>query len=117
MAEDQKRETGIDLYAGQKKYIREKTRRMTFNFVKTTDADIIEKLESVDNRMGYIKRLIREDIERSQGMKHYKVLDEYLDKWTSEYVVPLIVTEDEIQRFAKEWDVPVSTLMEQVEEV
>ena len=29
--------------------------------LKNQDADIIEKLNSVDNKQGYIKRLIRED--------------------------------------------------------
>lgn len=29
-----------------------------------TDADIIEKLDSVDNKQGYIKDLIRQDISR-----------------------------------------------------
>lgn len=28
----------------------------------STDADIIEKLDSVDNRQGYIKNLIRNDL-------------------------------------------------------
>lgn len=28
---------------------------------KVNDADIIEKLKSVDNKQGYIKQLIRED--------------------------------------------------------
>ena len=32
-----------------------------------TDSDIIEKLESVDNKNKYIKDLIREDIKRSQS--------------------------------------------------
>lgn len=30
---------------------------------KGTDADLIEKLESVPNRQGYIKNLIRKDME------------------------------------------------------
>lgn len=32
----------------------------------STDSDIIKQLNSVGNKQGYIKRLIREDIERSQ---------------------------------------------------
>lgn len=44
------------------KYQKEKMRRIALNLVKTTDADIIEKLESVDNMQGYIKALIRADI-------------------------------------------------------
>ena len=32
----------------------------------TTDADILAKLESVTNKQGYIKELIREDIEKER---------------------------------------------------
>ncbi len=31
---------------------------------RNTDADILEKLASVENKQGYIKKLIMEDIER-----------------------------------------------------
>lgn len=33
--------------------------RLSFN----TDADIIQKLDEVDSKMGYIKRLIRKDLQ------------------------------------------------------
>lgn len=36
-----------------------------FNFNRATDADIIARLQSVPNRLGYIKTLIRADMERS----------------------------------------------------
>lgn len=32
------------------------------NLNRKTDADILEKLDKVENRQGYIKRLIREDL-------------------------------------------------------
>lgn len=35
--------------------------QIKFNFNKKTDADIIEKLNSVPNKQGYIKSLIRND--------------------------------------------------------
>lgn len=44
------------------KYFKEKVRRVSMNLAKSTDADIIEKLESVDSMQGYIKALIRADI-------------------------------------------------------
>lgn len=34
--------------------------------MKSTEADLIEKLESVENKAGYIKSLIRADIEKSK---------------------------------------------------
>lgn len=40
---------------------KENTVVITMKLNRNTDADIIEKLESVGNKQGYIKRLIRED--------------------------------------------------------
>lgn len=45
----------------KKKWDRENTVVVTMKLNKNQDADIIEKLNSVDNKQGYIKRLIRED--------------------------------------------------------
>ena len=45
---------------------RENTVVVTMKLNKNTDADIIEKLDSVDNKQGYIKRLIREDLARDK---------------------------------------------------
>lgn len=47
----------------QIKYDKTNTRKITFKFNLKTDADILERLDSVDNRQGYIKELIRSDIE------------------------------------------------------
>ncbi len=41
--------------------------RSVMNLNRKTDADIIAKLETVSSKQGYIKRLIREDIARSQS--------------------------------------------------
>ncbi len=34
--------------------------------IKKTDADILEKLDHVESKMGYIKKLIRDDIEKAK---------------------------------------------------
>ena len=39
---------------------------MTFRFNNNTDADIIEQINAQDSKLGYIKKLVREDIERSK---------------------------------------------------
>lgn len=44
------------------KYNREQTISIAIRLNKKTDADIIDKLKSVDNKAGYIKALIRKDI-------------------------------------------------------
>lgn len=45
----------------QARYDKENTVQFKLKLHKVNDADIIEKLNSVDNKQGYIKRLIRED--------------------------------------------------------
>ena len=48
----------------QKKYDAENTKAYYIKLNKKSDADVIEKLDTVDNRQGYIKRLIRDDISK-----------------------------------------------------
>lgn len=54
-----------------KKYDDANTRQIKFKFNIKSDADILEKLDSVENKQGYIKKLIRDDI---------KNLDKNFDK-------------------------------------
>jgi hypothetical protein len=49
------------------KYDAENTKFFGLKFNLKTDADILEKLDTVDNKQGYIKDLIRADIERTKG--------------------------------------------------
>lgn len=46
------------------KYNKEKTILVSIRLNKETDKDIIEILNSVDNKQGFIKGLIREDIKK-----------------------------------------------------
>jgi len=48
------------------KYLNAKTVEIKLRLVKTTDADILERLEMVGNKQGYIKTLIRADIRKSE---------------------------------------------------
>lgn len=45
-----------------KKYDKNNTKVVTLKLNKTTDADILEQLERSENKQGYIKQLIRNDI-------------------------------------------------------
>lgn len=47
-----------------KKYNSERTKQVIVRLNMTTDADILEKLVTVPNKTGYIKGLIRSDMER-----------------------------------------------------
>ena len=46
------------------KYNREHVRRIVLNMNMRTDADIIERLNTCGNIQGYIKKLIRNDIQK-----------------------------------------------------
>lgn len=51
------------------KYDAKATIQIKMKLNLTTDADIIQKLESVGNKQGYIKSLIRADIEKQNNVK------------------------------------------------
>lgn len=51
-------------YSANRRYDKENTKVVPIRLVINTEQDIIQRLESVDNKSGYIKRLIREDIAR-----------------------------------------------------
>lgn len=44
------------------KYNKSHTKQVPLRFNLKTDADILEKLDLVPNKLGYIKQLIRDDI-------------------------------------------------------
>lgn len=46
------------------KYRATHTVKVTIELNKSTDADILDKLENVPNKSGYIKKLIRDDINK-----------------------------------------------------
>lgn len=47
-----------------KKYSRNNTKRYAIELNLKSDMDIIKKLEEVPNKQGYIKELIRKDLEK-----------------------------------------------------
>ena len=48
----------------QNAYKKEHYKMVTFKFNKQNDADIIEKIDSVENKLDYIRELVRADIKR-----------------------------------------------------
>lgn len=47
-----------------RKYDKENTMQFNLKLNLNTDKDIIEKLNTVDSKQGYIKKLIRQDIKK-----------------------------------------------------
>ncbi len=55
-----------DKYKSQNKYDANNTRKFGLKLNRKTDKELIEKLESVDSIQGYIKSLIRADVEKDK---------------------------------------------------
>lgn len=55
--------SGIPKQTPQDRYAAKAIRRYALNLNRNTDADILEHLEKLDNVQGYIKALIRSDME------------------------------------------------------
>lgn len=53
--------------AATRRYDEKNTRQIVMKLNLKTDADILEKLDSVKNRQGYIKALIRADMEKCKS--------------------------------------------------
>lgn len=51
----------------QKRYKAKNTVRVCIDFNRATEQPLIDKLESEPNKSGYVKGLIRQDIERDGG--------------------------------------------------
>lgn len=49
------------------KYNKANTKQYQIRLNLKTDSDLIAKIESVPNKLGYIKQLIRDDIQRGNG--------------------------------------------------
>lgn len=52
-------------YTAQNKYAAKYKKQIKIDCFTSTEQDIIDKLESVPNKAGYIKQLIREDMKRN----------------------------------------------------
>lgn len=49
----------------KRKYRKANNKQLNVELNKKTDADILERLDQVDNKQGYIKKLIRKDIDEA----------------------------------------------------
>lgn len=47
----------------KKKYRKEKTKSLTIQFYKNTEQPLIKKIDEQSNKSGYVKGLIKKDIE------------------------------------------------------
>lgn len=54
-------------YEPQRRYHAKAIMRVTVDFNRNTESDLVERIEREPNRSGYIKQLVREDMERRNG--------------------------------------------------
>ena len=54
------------------KYHKNNIKQMKIDLNKNTDSDIINFLDQCENKQGYIKALIREDMRKTGGLKNEK---------------------------------------------
>ena len=66
-----RRHKKVSLQKAQKKYDAEYTKMVPLKLNTRTDADIIEKLTDTENKQGYIKNLIRQDIEQGEQGRNW----------------------------------------------
>ena len=50
----------------QAKYDAENTRQVHLKLNRNTDKDVLERLDEVQSKQGYIKRLIRDDLRKAE---------------------------------------------------
>lgn len=99
-----------------RKYEKENIRQIKFNLSLKYDLDVIEKLDSVQNKQGYIKSLIRADIARANSgkkeeEKDMSIYDFVQDLFNSCPVTPekmdLDTARIDLANFASEgWEMP-----------
>ena len=114
------------------KYQKAHIQQVKFNFHKDNDADILTFLDALPNKLGYIKALIRADMARAKSeptqpaqniskedepMKTYHIKPEYLSEWGDQTTEETVVTYAEVVDLAREWDVTVDELLDQLEEI
>lgn len=88
----------------QQEYKKKNMTQFKVSWHNVSDADIIQKLDSVPNKADYVRQLIRADIEREEdNMENYKIKPEYYDLWGCTEDTA-IIDRAEIERLAEEWE-------------
>lgn len=100
-----------------RKYNTANTRQISLNFSLNYDADILAQLDSVPNKQGYIKELIRADIAGSAQnapTQTYHIKPEYLSMWGEDATEDTVIDQTELERLAAEWGAEIDDLKDQL---
>ena len=107
----------LDNLSPQRRYELKSLKCYTFRLNIKHDADVIAEIEKQDNKQGYVKALIRADIERSKTMKQYHIKPEFENQWGSEYSPSAVITEGDIETLSRGWEMSVDEIRSQLEEI
>ena len=56
-------------YPSKRKYESEKVLKVTVGFSRISEPELVDRIEKEESRAGYLKRLVKEDIEREKEGK------------------------------------------------
>ena len=84
--------------------------RINLKLNNKTDADIIRKLDGVENMQGYIKSLIRKD-------EQYRIKPEYIDLWGDEANADTIISGEDLEMIARGWEKTIEEIIDQLEPI
>lgn len=54
-------------YPSKLRYEREKVLKVTVGFSRISEPDLVARIEKEDSKAGYLKRLVKEDVEREKN--------------------------------------------------
>lgn len=91
-------------------YQKQNIRQIKLNMNRKTEPELLEWLEKQDNIQGYIKKIIKEDMK----MKTYIIKPEYIDRFGNEANAMTVLTEDDVERLAEDWEMDVDELKDQL---
>lgn len=56
-------------YEPQRRYHAKAILRVTVDFNRNTESELVERIENEPNKAGYIKKLVKKDVEQGKGSK------------------------------------------------
>lgn len=96
-------------------YEKENLRQIRLKINRKTEPELLEWLEKQDNIQGYIKRIIREDMTKEEKkMKTYIIKPDYIENFGNDANSMTVLTEDDVERLAEDWEMDVDELKGQL---
>lgn len=91
-------------------------------FIIDIKGDVYAETDSKEKAEALLVTIIEEhpeyrDLELEILEPEYRIKPEYLDEWGEDVTADYIITQDELEWLARQWDKSIDELLEQLEEV